>query len=473
MEQLVGYDLVSKRRSKLSLLPLAVSIGAANASSSQNCRNLPGGAGWPSSATAWSQLNATVKGQLIATVPQTDVCHTTPFNALNIAACAKLQSSWTQAETYVKKPADRSCQLGNYASYSINMTSAQDVAAVFNFACHKNIRLVVKTAGHDFMGKSTGKGALSLWMFNLKDKSIIHSYSNRNSTYTGPAAKLGAELIAGEADEFVGAAGYRVVSGECPSTGIVGEYTQDGGHSLLGGAYGMAADNVLEWEVVTPAGDHIIATLNSNSDIYWAIGDGGGGGGTFGVHALYVEAFNLTEGLGPLPWGLISTTEAWTSRLVPVSFMQNKTALSSLVSIYCSAVKDNSFNVGCNVLGGGNAPAHPDNAVFPGRRDLAVICNTIHQWDYTAALKDSLAFKHELVSVVQPAIKAVTPGTGVYLNEMDPLYEGDFKTEIYGANYNRLLSIKHTYDPDALLWGLFAVGSTELMLSADRRLCKA
>lgn len=584
----------------LAALSLAVSIGSAEAYT-QDCRNLPGDAGWPN-LTAWSKLNATLKGQLIATVPQAHVCHTAPYNYYDPTACAKLQSTWTQAETYVPRPAEilnayfqnqscdpftpisRTCELGNYAAYSINVTTAQHVIAGFDFARQHNIRLVVKTTGHDFMGKSTGKGALSLWMYNLEDKAIIHSYSNPNSTYTGPAAKLGAGVIAGEADEFVGAAGYRVVTGECPSTGLVGGYSQGGGHSLLGGAYGMAADNVLEWEVVTPQGDHLVATPSSNADLYWAIS--GGGGGTFGVvmsmtvkihpdgqvangaltfdlagsgsagnnetlfwqaielwfqsipsflglghttagsknsttlaqitnstftllgitfpdqtvtelestmapylaqlkalninytfsttqYESYLQAFNSTTGLGPLPWGIIPTTEVWTSRLVPVSFVQNATAVADLVAVYRAAVQNNAFSVGCNVLGGANAPAHPDNAVFPGWRDLAVICNVLHQWDFAAPLDKNLAFKRELVSVIQPAVEAVTPGTGVYLNEMDPWYEGDWKTEMYGTNYDRLLNIKHTYDADALMWGLFAVGSDEFILDGSGRLCRA
>ncbi|RFU23594.1 hypothetical protein B7463_g12744, partial [Scytalidium lignicola] len=465
----------------LAALSLAVSIGSAEAST-QECRNLPGDAGWPNLA-AWSQLNATLNGQLIATVPQAHVCHTAPYNDYDPTACAQLQSTWTQAEIYVPKPAEimnsyfqnqscdpftpisRTCELGNYASYSINVTTAQHVIAGFDFARQYNIRLVVKTTGHDFMGKSTGKGALSLWMRNLQDKAIIPSYSNPNSTYTGPAAKLGTGVVAGEADEFVGAAGYRVVTGECASTGLVGGYTQGGGHSLLGGAYGMAADNVLD-----------------NTDLYWAIS--GGGGGTFGVvlsmtvkihpdgqvasgaltfdlagsgpagnnetlfwqaielwfqsipsflglglttvgsknsttlaqitnstfallgitfpdqtvtqlqssmapylgqlkalhinytfsttqYESYLQAFNSTTGLGPLPWGIIPTTEVWASRLVPASFVQNATAVADLVAVYRAAVQNNAFSVGCNVLGGANAPAHPDNAVFPGWRDLA------------------------------------------------------------------------------------------------------
>lgn len=46
-------------------------------------------------------------------------------------------------------PASTPCRLGNYASYSINVTGPDDVIAGIKFAQEKNIRLVVKTTGHE------------------------------------------------------------------------------------------------------------------------------------------------------------------------------------------------------------------------------------------------------------------------------------------------------------------------------------
>jgi hypothetical protein len=43
----------------------------------------------------------------------------------------------------------RPCELGNYAVYSINVSSADDVLAGISFAKEKNVRLVVKTTGHE------------------------------------------------------------------------------------------------------------------------------------------------------------------------------------------------------------------------------------------------------------------------------------------------------------------------------------
>lgn len=128
------------------------------------------------------------------------------------------------------------------------------------------------------MGKSTGAGALAIWTHNIKNKTILDYNSDH---YTGKAMKIGAGVQAHEAQALAKAAGYVVVVGGCPTVGIAGGYTQGGGTSPLGSRFGMAADQVLEWELVTARGDVLTATPRNNSDLYWALS--GGGGGTYGV----------------------------------------------------------------------------------------------------------------------------------------------------------------------------------------------
>lgn len=130
------------------------------------------------------------------------------------------------------------------------------------------------------MGKSTGKGGLAFWTHNLKSTEILPNYAS--PSYNGPAVKMGAGVIAAELYAAVAAHGYRAVGGTCASVGMAGGYTAGGGHSLLNGAYGMAADNVLEWELVMADGRHVVATpTNEYSDLYWAMS--GGGAGVWGV----------------------------------------------------------------------------------------------------------------------------------------------------------------------------------------------
>ncbi|KAL2753033.1 hypothetical protein ACRALDRAFT_2141444 [Sodiomyces alcalophilus JCM 7366] len=257
------------------------------------CRVIPGDALWPG-PNAWKTLNDTVGGRLIETVPIAHVCHDPAYSE---EECQFVTENWLSPYVLTPRPGDflsswfqnqscvphtdRStpCDLGNYASYSINVSSVDHVIAGLDFAERNNVRLVIKNSGHDFYGKSTGKGALALWTRHLDHKEIIENYSE--SYYQGPAFKMGAGVNGGEASAYAADHGYQIVAGSCPTVGPAGGYTQGGGHSFLTGFYGFGADNVLEWEVVTASGDLLIATPEQNEDLYWALS--GGGGGTYGV----------------------------------------------------------------------------------------------------------------------------------------------------------------------------------------------
>lgn len=47
-------------------------------------------------------------------------------------------------------PEQNPCTLGNYVSYSINVTSTKDVTTGLQFAQKHNIRLVIKNTGHEY-----------------------------------------------------------------------------------------------------------------------------------------------------------------------------------------------------------------------------------------------------------------------------------------------------------------------------------
>jgi hypothetical protein len=46
-------------------------------------------------------------------------------------------------------PESKPCVLGNLASYSINVSSANDIIAGIKFATENNIRLSIKNTGHE------------------------------------------------------------------------------------------------------------------------------------------------------------------------------------------------------------------------------------------------------------------------------------------------------------------------------------
>jgi hypothetical protein len=54
-----------------------------------------------------------------------------------------------------------------------------------------------------------------------------------------------------------------------------------GGHSPFGPSYGLGADVALEYKVVIPSGELVVANAQTNPDLFWALR--GGGGGTYGI----------------------------------------------------------------------------------------------------------------------------------------------------------------------------------------------
>jgi hypothetical protein len=162
--------------------------------------------------------------------------------------------------------------MGNYVAYSVAATTLSDVISTVNFARDNNIRLVIKSSGHDLLGKSRGPGALELWTHKLNDITFL---THASQAYSGPAVKLGAGVQGNQALEAANKKGLRVLSGSCAGVSPAGGYAQGGGHSMLSTTYGLAADNVLEWEVVTSDGRHVIATPTHEQDLYWALSGGG------------------------------------------------------------------------------------------------------------------------------------------------------------------------------------------------------
>ena len=84
------------------IIPLALAWAATalpgnHSYSNSSCRVLPGDTAWPN-AQKWASLNGTLNGRLIASVPESSVCHNSPFNDYDAAACAVLQKTWNDTE---------------------------------------------------------------------------------------------------------------------------------------------------------------------------------------------------------------------------------------------------------------------------------------------------------------------------------------------------------------------------------------
>lgn len=152
----------------------------------------------------------------------------------------------------------------------MNASDKTDFQKTIGFVRENNIRLTIRNTAHDYNGKATGAGAVGIWTHYMKSMSIYdyRSPPNVTPTYTGKAMKMGAGVQAFDAFQYAHTSGLIVVGSINPTVGLAGGYTQGGGHGPLVSKFGLAADQVLEWEVVTALGEHLVATPIHSMPVY-------------------------------------------------------------------------------------------------------------------------------------------------------------------------------------------------------------
>ncbi|OTB12777.1 hypothetical protein K445DRAFT_320576 [Daldinia sp. EC12] len=290
----------------LRLLALTSAFAYSNAFSGQSktsgrssaaaCKASPGSPEWPSPDT-WARFNQSTGGKLLHVAPPGAVCHPgeLTYNAEQCTTIAQewltydfsqddpISNMWNQYnnDTCLPDP-NAPCSPDGYPAYVVNATTAQDIKLSVDFARTHNVRIIVKSTGHDYQGRSQAPGALSIWTHHMQGLETHTSFQPHGCDFTidGTAATVGPGSQLANLYEELGKIGQIIVGGNSKSVSV-GGYLTGGGHSILAPRYGLGADQILEMEVVTPAGDVVVANECQNQDLFWAMR--GGGGSTFGV----------------------------------------------------------------------------------------------------------------------------------------------------------------------------------------------
>jgi FAD/FMN-containing dehydrogenase len=152
----------------------------------------------------------------------------------------------------------------------VRVANAADVAAVLNFARATDLELAVRSGGHSIGGLGGSNGGL---VIDLRD---LNGLDIDTATMT---AWAGTGLTAGEVTAALEPRGLIIGFGDAATVGI-GGLTLGGGIGYLVRKHGLTIDSLLAAEVVTAAGDIIMASATSHPDLFWALR---GGGGNFGV----------------------------------------------------------------------------------------------------------------------------------------------------------------------------------------------
>ncbi|KAL1882852.1 hypothetical protein Daus18300_000490 [Diaporthe australafricana] len=265
----------------------------------ENCKTASGDSLWPAKAI-WKTLDRLTGGAIIKTVPLSSVCYDSWGN-YDATECARVTEQWADVNLHIQSPTDLmfpmwegttcippdiatndptgNCTIGGYPLYAVNATTVAQIQLSVNLARNLNLRLVVKSTGHDFNGRSAGAGALSIWMNSWKGVQFHENYET--SDYSGPALKIGAGLENRELFAAADKYGVTGVGGLCTTVAAGGGFMAGGGHGPMTSALGLAADQVLSIDVVTPDGHFVTADERQNTELFWALR--GGGASTFGV----------------------------------------------------------------------------------------------------------------------------------------------------------------------------------------------
>jgi FAD/FMN-containing dehydrogenase len=184
--------------------------------------------------------------------------------------------------------------------YAVCAETTADIAAAVRVASARNIELVIKATGHDYLGRSSAPDALLIWTHRMRDVEVHDAFVPKGADRDAapePAISLGAGVRWLEAYQAVAKSGRYVQGGGCTTVGAAGGFTQGGGFGSFSRRFGTAASNVLEAEVVTAAGQIVVANELQHPDLFWALR--GGGGGTFGVVSrITMRTFEMPRRLG-------------------------------------------------------------------------------------------------------------------------------------------------------------------------------
>jgi hypothetical protein len=151
----------------LPLFAFTFNLVAVSAQSTSRCKTSPQSSSWPSESE-WNALNSTLGGQLLRPLAPAAPCHPSQAN-YNPTVCESIKTSFVKPDWHAQNPtsnlfqnwndfscslnATEPCSVAGYPLYVVNATTPEHIRLAVEFAKAKNIRLNVKSTGHDYLGR--------------------------------------------------------------------------------------------------------------------------------------------------------------------------------------------------------------------------------------------------------------------------------------------------------------------------------
>lgn len=276
-----------------------------------------------------------------------------------------------------------------------------DVRAAVHFAAARELPLSVRGGGHAFAGFGTNDGGIVIDLCRLDTIEVIDRESHR--------VRIGGGATWGQVTDALAPYGLAISSGDTRSVGV-GGLTLGGGIGWKVRKHGLALDSLVRAEIITAAGELVIADADQNPELFWAIR---GGGGNFGV----VTAFEfLAQPTTAVFHGTISFAAEQLAQVLHGWAVAMRTAPEELTSDVEFA---NPFAGGpqapvqVQVVFDGDDPELADRAIEPLRRLGEPIADTVALKPYAEVL-----------------VEGLTPPPGIRFAARSGFADGDSVSEI-------------------------------------------
>jgi hypothetical protein len=308
----------------------ALAPRAATAATGLAARVRPGDAAWPAESL-WAALGREVGDTLIKVDSPLTACVKTP----SAQACEQLFKA-VKNPYFISENVGLTQTLGwvdawtsSPSVYAVAARTIGHVVAAVNFARTHKLRLVVKGGGHSYQGTSNAPDSLLVWTrkmdrVTLHDAFVAQGCEAQAKPVRAVTVEAGA-LWAQAYDTVTTQGGGYVQGGGCLTVGVAG-LVQSGGFGSFSKAFGLAAANLLQAEVVTADGAVRIANACTNPELFWGLK--GGGGGSLGVVTrLTLRVHELPENFGAVNMTLRATSAAAFRRLIGLAIDFYRTSL--------------------------------------------------------------------------------------------------------------------------------------------------
>ncbi|MCZ6693549.1 MAG: FAD-dependent oxidoreductase, partial [Bacteroidetes bacterium] len=181
----------------------------------------------------------------------------------------------------------------------IKCKDEDDVIQAVNFAREKELKVSIRSGGHNGAGLALCEDGLVIDLSEMKDIQI-------NPDQRTAMVQTGCTLA--DVDKATHEHGLALPSGIIGTTGI-GGITLGGGMGYLSRKGGLTIDNLLEANIVLATGELVTANESSHTDLFWALR---GGGGNFGVVVSFTFKLIPIKNVyaGPMFWPIEQAEEA-------------------------------------------------------------------------------------------------------------------------------------------------------------------